>query len=100
LPGNFGWDDIGLWSTVFELGQKDEHGTVAVRDGMDTSPVLSLDAKNNLVATNKRLVALLGVEDLVVIDSTDVLLVLPRSRAADVKKIVQQLESENLTQYL
>lgn len=100
LPGNFGWDDIGLWSTVYDLGQKDAQGTVVVRDGVDTTPVLSLDSKNNLVATNKRLVALLGVEDLVVIDSSDVLLVLPRSRAADVKKIVQQLESDKLEKYL
>ncbi len=100
FPGNFGWDDIGLWSTVFELGEKDSNGNVQVRDGFDTAPVLSLDSKNNLVATNKRLVALLGVEDLVVIDSGDVLLVLPRSRAADVKKVVQQLEADGQQQYL
>lgn len=102
LPGNFGWDDIGLWSTVYELGQKDSDGTVVVREGEEVTPIVSLDAKNNLVATNKRLVALVGVEDLVVIDSTDVILVLPRSRAADVKKIVQQLEAgeDVMKQYL
>lgn len=100
IQGNFGWDDIGLWSTVYQLGLKDENGTVIVRDGNDASPVMALDSKNNLVAPNKRLVALVGLDDYVVIDSADVLLILPRSRAADVKKVVQQLEAENLKQYL
>lgn len=100
LPGNFGWDDVGLWSTVYDLGEKDENGTVVVREKNETTPIVSVDAKNNLVATNKRLVALLGVEDFVIIDSNDVLLIAPRERAADVKKIVQQLESGELQQYL
>jgi mannose-1-phosphate guanylyltransferase len=100
LPGDFGWDDVGLWSTVYELGEKDEHETVAVRDGGDTSPVVAIDAHRNLVSTNGRLVALVGVEDLVVVDSDEVVLILPRERAADVKKVVAKLEEEDLKNYL
>lgn len=100
IEGDFGWDDVGLWSTVFALGEKDEHGTVVVREGSDESPVFSLSAKNNLVSTNNRLIALLGVDDMVVIDSDDVILVLPREKAADVKKVVELLKEKGLDQYL
>lgn len=100
FAGDFGWDDIGLWSTVYNLGEKDEHGTVVVSDSDDSSPVIQLESKNNLIGTNDRLVALIGVEDLVVIDSNDVLLVLPRERAADVKKLVQELKDQGLENYL
>ncbi len=100
FAGDFGWDDIGLWSTVYSLGEKDEHGTVVVSDSDDTSTVIQLESKNNLVGTNDRLVALIGIEDLVVIDSKDVLLVVPRERAADVKKVVQELKDRDLEDYL
>ncbi len=100
LEGNFGWDDVGLWSTVFELGEKDENGSVVVRDDQDASPVLAIDSKNNLIGTSGRLVSLIGVEDLVVIDSKDVVLVVPRSRASEVKKIVENLKEQGLNQYL
>lgn len=100
LPGNFGWDDIGMWSTVYELGEKDENGTVVVRDSDDQTPLISIESKNNLIAVNDRLVALVGVDDLVVIDSNNVLLILPRSRAAEVKKVVQKLEQEGQESYL
>jgi len=100
FAGDFGWDDIGLWSTVYSLGEKDEHGTVVVSDAEDSSTVIQLESKNNLIGTNNRMVALIGVEDLVVIDSNDVLLVLPRERAADVKKVVQELKEQGLEDYL
>lgn len=100
LEGDFGWDDIGLWSTVYELGKKDENGTVVVQEGEDTAQVVSVGSKNNLVSTNGRLIATIGVEDMVVIDSKDVVLILPRSKAADVKKIVEQLKEKGLEQYL
>lgn len=100
IPGDFGWDDVGLWSTVYQLGDKDDHGTVVVRDSGDTSPVVSVDANNNLVSTNGRLVALVGVEDLTVVDSDGVILVVPRDRSADVKKIVNKLKEKKLDQYL
>lgn len=100
LPGDFGWDDVGLWSTVFELGKKDEHGSVIVQQGENSAPVVALNAERNLIATSKRLIALAGVSDLVVIDSQDVLLIVPRDKAADVKKVVESLSTEELKQYL
>lgn len=100
IPGDFGWEDIGLWSTVYELGAKDENGQVVVQGGADSAPVIGLNAHNNLVATNGRLVALIGVNDLVVVDSDGVLLILPREQAADVKNMVGELKERGLQDYL
>lgn len=100
IEGDFGWDDVGLWSTVYQLGEKDANQTVAVREGSDLSPILAVNSERNLISTNKRLVALLGVSDLVVVDSDDVILVLPREQAADVKKVVELLKEQGLDQYL
>lgn len=101
LSGEFGWDDIGLWSTVYELGKKDANGVVIVQESEDDSRVLSLDSQNNLVNTNGKMVVTLGVEDLMIIDSDEVVFVLPRSRAADVKKVVDALKADpELTRYL
>lgn len=100
IPGDFGWDDIGLWSTVYDLGTKDENGQVVVQDQTDKTPVVALNSKNNLVATNGRLVALVGVDDLVVVDSDGVLLIAPREKAGEVKNMVAELKERGLQEYL
>jgi mannose-1-phosphate guanylyltransferase len=100
IAGDFGWDDVGLWSTVYDLGQKNENESVVVRESADNAQVVELDSHNNLINTNGRLIAAIGLQDMVIIDSKDVLLVLPRDRAADVKKIVAELQKQKLEQYL
>ena len=62
--------------------------------------MLAIEASNNLVSTNHRLVALVGVSDLVVVDSDDVIMILPRDRAGEVKKVVTKLQEAGLEQYL
>ncbi len=96
LPSSFGWSDVGSWSALPELLPGDEAENVAV----DASRIVSLDSGNCLVRGNDKLVALLGVHDLIVVDSGDALLVCPRERAQDVKKIVDELERQGLTEYL
>lgn len=100
IPGDFGWEDIGLWSTVYDLGQKDAAGQVVVQDRTDTTPVVALGAQNNLVCTNGRLIALVGVQDLVVVDSDGVVLIAPREKAAEVKNMVNELKERGLQEYL
>jgi mannose-1-phosphate guanylyltransferase len=87
VPGDFGWSDIGSWTTAFELAAKTPENN-AVPEG-----TISADATGNYVHTQPgKLVALVGVHDLVVVDTKDALLVLPRDRAQDVRAIVQVLE--------
>lgn len=96
IPSSFGWSDVGSWGALPELLPGDSDGNTAV----DASRVVSIDSGNCLVRGNGRLVALLGVRDLIVVDSGDALLVCPRDRAQEVRKVVDELEREGLTEYL
>ncbi len=84
VPGAFGWSDVGSWTTAWELAPRDEAD--------NAGDALFLDARGNFVrAAPGKLVALLGVEDLVVVDTEDALLVMPRERAQDVRLVVEAL---------
>ncbi|MEZ4409800.1 MAG: mannose-1-phosphate guanylyltransferase [Polyangiales bacterium] len=86
VPVDCGWSDVGSWQAAWELGARDAMGNVSRADA-----VLP-DARGNVVvAPAGKVVALIGVDDLVVVDTPDALLVVPRSRAQDVKKAVDAL---------
>jgi mannose-1-phosphate guanylyltransferase len=88
VPGSFGWSDIGSWTTTWELAPKDDKGNALIGE---TSIV---DARNCYVrGRDGRLIALIGVEDLVVVDTDDALLIMPRERAQDVRRVVEDLAS-------
>jgi mannose-1-phosphate guanylyltransferase len=90
VPGDFGWNDVGSWQSAWELGEKDAHGN-ALAPG-----AIAIDASGNLVRTlgaTKKVVALVGVDDLVVVDTDDALLVLPRDRAQDVRLVIEALKA-------
>jgi mannose-1-phosphate guanylyltransferase len=82
----FAWNDVGSWNAVYELLPRDGDGNVLVHDS------LCLDASNNFVDARGKLVALLGVKDLIVIDTPDALLVASRDRAQQVGEVVKALE--------
>jgi len=101
IPGDFGWNDIGEWQVVYDLGKKDPAGNVVIGNGQSQSKdILCLDSQNNLVHTNNRLVALLGVNEMIVVDTNEILLVAPKSKSQDVKKIVEQLKKDQVEDYL
>jgi mannose-1-phosphate guanylyltransferase len=83
---DFGWNDIGSWQAAYELGTKNLAGNVA------RSPIEALDATGNYVDAGGKFVALLGVHDLVVVDTPDALLICPRSEAQKVSAMVKALE--------
>jgi mannose-1-phosphate guanylyltransferase len=90
VPGTFDWSDLGSWSSAWELSPKDELGNVIPDGG------LVIDASRNYAwAPEGKLVALVGVQDLVVVDSGDALLVVPRGRAQEVRDIVAALRERN-----
>ncbi len=92
VPASFGWSDLGSWESSWELGARDADENVAPEHSV------LIDAKRNLVcdvrtnAATKRVIALVGVEDLCVIETDDALLVIPRERAQDVREVVEQLK--------
>ncbi len=99
IPGDFGWNDIGDWKVVYDLGQKDDHGNVIITDAQDSNVVV-LNSYNNLVHSNTRLIGLIGVSDLAVIDTGEILLIVPKEKSQDVKKMVDKLKLDNKKEYL
>ena len=95
VPGDFDWVDVGSWTELADLLRPDGHGNV-VEEGQ----ALLLDTKNSFISAPGKLVALIGLSDLIVVDTEDALLVCPRSRAQDVKKVVEALGQNGQTGYL
>ena len=83
-----GWSDVGSWSALWEVGQADGAGNVMRGD------VLSHDSRNCYLHSSGRMVAAVGLEDHVVVETADAVLVAPRDRAQDVKAIVEQLKQQ------
>jgi len=94
VPGDFDWSDLGSWDALWEVSGKDENGN-AVRGSF-----IGIDAGNSLVHSPGKLVALVGVRDLLVVDTDDALLICRRGRSQDVRKVVETLERKGLKEYL
>lgn len=90
VPGRFGWSDVGSWTTVHELSSKDEKGNAT-----GNTPVSLQDAAGNLVQSDSgKLIALVGVDDLAVVETDDAILVVRLDKAQDVKKVVEDLKND------
>ncbi len=87
VPVDFAWSDVGSWNALWDLGDKDEAGNVAVGD------VLIEDAANCYVRSDGMLTTVLGLEDAVVVVTEDAVLAAHKDRAQDVKKIVEKLKA-------
>ena len=88
VPLEAGWSDVGSWDALWDLGSRDSNGNVV------RGRVLAEDARNCYVRSEHRLVVGLGIEDLVVVETSDAVLVARRDRAQQVKQVVRQLEAE------
>jgi mannose-1-phosphate guanylyltransferase len=99
IPGDFGWNDVGDWKVVYDLGKKDLSGNVTIGDEKETH-TLSVNAHKNLIHTDGRLVAICGIDDLIIIDTDEILMICPKNKSQDVKKLVERLKEENKKEYL
>jgi mannose-1-phosphate guanylyltransferase/mannose-6-phosphate isomerase len=88
VPLDAGWSDLGAWDAVWNVLPKDELGNAHVGD------VLTTDSRDTLVHASSRLVGLVGVDNLVVIETPDAVLVINKSRSQDVKHIVNALQQQ------
>jgi mannose-1-phosphate guanylyltransferase len=86
IPVDIGWTDIGSWGSLLDLLPADANENVFV------GPHIEIDTKNTMVFGDKRLVAVMGVQDLVIVDTEDVVMVCSRSREQDVKALVELLK--------
>jgi len=88
LPIDVGWNDVGSWSALWQVAEQDTNGNAHRGD------VLALDCTDTLAWGDQRLIALIGLHDIVVVDTDDALLVAHRDRVQDVKEIVARLKRE------
>ena len=95
VPVSCGWSDIGSWSSLWSVAERDADGNRHEGD------VISVDTRDSLVrASDRRMIATIGVEDLVVIDTADATLVARKDRVQDVKAIVDKLKAAGRTEHL
>ena len=95
VPVSCGWSDIGSWSSLWSVAERDANGNRHEGD------VISVDTKDSLVrASERRLVATIGVEDLVIVDTPDATLVARKDRVQDVKAVVDALNAAGRTEHL
>ena len=89
VPLDAGWSEVGSWTSLADICAKDEYGNAFQGD------VLLQDTRNTYVRSEKKLIATVGVEDLIITESDDAFLVARKDRVQDVKKIVDRLKDEN-----
>ena len=89
VPMDAGWSDIGSWSSLWEQGEKDENGNATRGD------VLTSDTHNSIVHADSRLVATVGISELVIVETSDAVLVASKDKAQEVKQIVEKLARDS-----
>jgi mannose-1-phosphate guanylyltransferase len=94
IPARIGWTDVGSWSSLFELMPRDPAGNILI------GPHETVDTRDTLVMGSKRLIATVGVDNLVIVDTDDALLVSTKERVQDVRIIVKQLEKADRTGWI
>ena len=92
LPGSFGWDDVGSWLAVERINETDDDKNYIDGD------VIIVDSKRTTGCGGKRLVAAIGVRDIVIVDTDDALLVCAKDSAQDVKKAIAKLKEQGRTE--
>lgn len=93
IPGNFGWDDVGSWLAVERVkGTDDAQNTL-------TGNVITLNTSHCTIEGKKRLIAALGLKDLIIVDTDDALLIADKNSAGDIKKILAVLRDTNRENY-
>lgn len=94
IGASFKWSDVGSWQAIDELWPADELG-----NRKDQSKVVALNSRGNTILS-KKLVALLGVDDLIIVETDDALLVCKKERSQEIKTLVDEMERLKLTDYL
>lgn len=99
VPGDFGWNDIGDFDTLGSVvPPSDDSGNVVIGAGASKPAVMALDARRNVIVPGShRVVATIGTDDMIIVDTPDALLVCPRDRAQDVKRLVDELKASDDT---
>src|SRR5690606_34759664 len=89
VPMSAGWSDVGCWSSIWDVHDKDENGNVLKGD------VMVEDSRNCLVHGNGKLVTIVGLDNVVVVETKDAIMIAHKDKVQNVKKLVQRLDADN-----
>lgn len=94
LPGSFGWDDVGSWLAIERINKTNEFGNVVKGN------FITVQTRNCILHGREKLIATVGVKNLVIVDTEDALLVCDKESAGDIKKVLENLRICNRTEYI
>lgn len=100
VAAEFFWTDIGDWKEVWDNLSKDHSGNVIIDGYEEGGEIINIDTSDALIHKDGRLIAVIDVDNIVIVDTKDALLVCSKSRAQNVKQIVNTLKEKNKTEYL
>ena len=94
IPGNFGWDDVGSWLSLERINKTNQDGNIIKGN------VVTIETKNSIIQATDKLIATVGLEDVIIVDTKDALLICNKDNTQDVKKIIENLKLYNREEYL
>ncbi len=94
IPGSFGWDDVGSWLALERINKTNDDGNVIKGN------VITINSKKSIIQGEDKLIATIGIEDLIVIDTKDALLITKKDNTQEVKKVIENLKICNRNEYL
>lgn len=94
IPGTFGWDDVGSWLAVSRIKKVNENGNVV------SGNVITISTKDCVIEGQKKLIAAVGLKDLIVVDTEDATLICDKNNVADIKKVIENLKICNREEYI
>ena len=94
IPGTFGWDDVGSWLAVDRIRKSNEMGNVV------SGNIITVNSKNCIIEGSKKLIAAVGLEDLIIVDTEDATLICDKQSAGDIKKVLENLKICNRDEYI
>lgn len=94
IPGSFGWDDVGSWLALERISKSNDDGNVVKGN------VITINSKNSIIQAQDKLIATIGMEDLIVVDTDDALLIASKDSTQEVKKVIENLKICNRIEYL
>lgn len=94
IPGTFGWDDVGSWLSLGRIRTTNENGNII------NGNVLSINTDNCIIEGSDKLIATIGLEDLIIVDTEDAILICDKTKTNDIKKVLENLKICNRNEYL
>lgn len=94
IPGTFGWDDVGSWLAVERIKKSNEYGNIV------NGNVITIESKDCIIEASKKLIATVGIQDLIIVDTEDATLICDKSSSGHIKKVLENLKICNRDEYL